>query len=251
MTAAHPADGRTEEADGDELGRSDERITRKTQLFRYMCGDNADVAAHVPEERRFAANSLVGSTEFVAISLLGPAIGGVLVAVIGAPAVVGIDAASFLALLWAAVRLAASIPTTAGAPMTATSTPPMAGPRWRRTRSIRRANWRHKTPLFRYMCGYVSVVAAHVPEERRFAANSLVGSTEFVAISLLGPAIGGVLVAVIGAPAVVGIDAASFLALLWAAVRLPPLSVAAGSTAGPACYCASSCGARRSAGSSP
>ena len=59
----------------------------------------------------------------------GPAIGRAPVAVIGAPAAVGIDAASLTAAQSKARKLAASIPTTAGAPMTATSTPPMAGPR--------------------------------------------------------------------------------------------------------------------------
>src|SRR5580658_3046510 len=69
--------------------------------------------------------------------------------------------------------------------------------------------------------GFVSVVATHVPEESRFSANSLVSSTEAVTLALAGPAIGGVLVATIGAPLVIVINAAGFLALLWAAVSLP------------------------------
>ncbi len=70
--------------------------------------------------------------------------------------------------------------------------------------------------------GFVSVVARHVPEELRFGANSLVNTSEMVMLTLLGPAVGGVLVAVIGAASVIAIDAGCFTALLWAALRLPP-----------------------------
>lgn len=69
--------------------------------------------------------------------------------------------------------------------------------------------------------GYVTVVATHVPEPHRFAANSLLGSTEAVTVTLVGPALGGVLVATVGAPVTLGIDATSFIALLWAALTLP------------------------------
>lgn len=69
--------------------------------------------------------------------------------------------------------------------------------------------------------GYVTVVADHVAEPHRFAANSLLGSTEAVTVTLVGPALGGVLVATAGAPVTLGIDAASFIGLLWAALALP------------------------------
>jgi MFS family permease len=67
----------------------------------------------------------------------------------------------------------------------------------------------------------VGVVATHVSPDRRFAANSLMVSTQMLTLTLIGPAVGGLLVVALGAPAVVGIDAASFAALLWAAIRLP------------------------------
>ena len=69
--------------------------------------------------------------------------------------------------------------------------------------------------------GVVSVVAGLVPEARRFGANSLLASTEAVTLTLIGPAVGGILVATVGAPATIAIDAATFLALLWAAATLP------------------------------
>lgn len=69
--------------------------------------------------------------------------------------------------------------------------------------------------------GFVSVVAGLVPEARRFGANSLLGSTEAVAVTLIGPALGGVLVATVGASVTIAVDAATFLAPLWAAATLP------------------------------
>jgi predicted MFS family arabinose efflux permease len=67
----------------------------------------------------------------------------------------------------------------------------------------------------------VGVVATHVAPDRRFVANSLMVSTQMLTLTLVGPALGGLLVATLRAPAVIGIDAASFGALLWAAIRLP------------------------------
>lgn len=72
--------------------------------------------------------------------------------------------------------------------------------------------------------GFVSVVAGLVPESKRFSANSLLASTEAVTLTLAGPALGGVLVATIGAPATIAIDAATFGALLWAAATLPGMA---------------------------
>jgi hypothetical protein len=69
--------------------------------------------------------------------------------------------------------------------------------------------------------GFVTAVAGVVPETRRFGANSLLGSTEAVTVTLIGPAVGGVLVATVGAPVTIAIDAATFLAPLWAAATLP------------------------------
>ncbi len=69
--------------------------------------------------------------------------------------------------------------------------------------------------------GYVSVVASHIPEPGRFAANSLLGSTEAVTVLLVGPALGGVLVATVGAPLTIAVDAVTFAALFAAALSLP------------------------------
>ena len=79
--------------------------------------------------------------------------------------------------------------------------------------------------------GAVSVVAGLVPEARRFGANSLLASTEAVTLTLLGPALGGILVATVGAPATIAVDAVTFLALLWAATTLPAVAREAGSAA--------------------
>lgn len=75
---------------------------------------------------------------------------------------------------------------------------------------------------------FVSVVAAHIRESDRFVANTLLATTEMVTLGLLGPVIGGVLIALVGAPAVIAIDAASFAALLWAAVKLPSHTTGSG-----------------------
>jgi predicted MFS family arabinose efflux permease len=73
--------------------------------------------------------------------------------------------------------------------------------------------------------GYVSAIAMHVPPQGRFAANSLLGSTEAITVMLIGPALGGVLVATVGASLTIAIDAATFVALLWAALTLPRKSL--------------------------
>jgi hypothetical protein len=47
------------------------------------------------------------------------------------------------------------------------------------------------------------LVAQQVPDQHRFAANSLLlRSSSLLAVSVIGPTLGGVLIAVIGAPAV-------------------------------------------------
>ena len=72
--------------------------------------------------------------------------------------------------------------------------------------------------------GYVALIADLVPAERRFAANTLVSTTEMITLGMVGPAIGGVLIVGIGAVWVIGVDALSFAALIWAAVGLPGVS---------------------------
>ncbi len=71
--------------------------------------------------------------------------------------------------------------------------------------------------------GFVGLVAEQVPQEHRFAANSLLQSSSLVALTVIGPGLGGVLVGVIGAPAVLAIDAGTFAVLLLALATLPPV----------------------------
>jgi MFS family permease len=70
--------------------------------------------------------------------------------------------------------------------------------------------------------GFVGLVAEQVPHEHRFAANSLLQSSSLLALTVLGPGLGGVLIAVIGAPAVLAIDASTFGVLLVALATVPP-----------------------------
>jgi MFS family permease len=70
--------------------------------------------------------------------------------------------------------------------------------------------------------GFVGLVAEQVPHQHRFAANSLLQSSSLLALSVIGPGLGGVLIAVIGAPAVLAIDAGTFGVLLVALATVPP-----------------------------
>lgn len=70
--------------------------------------------------------------------------------------------------------------------------------------------------------GRYTLLAELLPAERRLAGNTAVGTLEYAALTA-GPAIAGLLVTVVDAAAVVGIDAATFLvlALVVALLRLP------------------------------
>jgi len=76
--------------------------------------------------------------------------------------------------------------------------------------------------------GVVTVVAGIVPDGLRFGANALLASTESIAVWLIGPALGGVLVATVGARLTIAFDAVTFLALLWAAAGLPAIAMGPG-----------------------
>jgi DHA3 family macrolide efflux protein-like MFS transporter len=54
--------------------------------------------------------------------------------------------------------------------------------------------------------GVVSLVGIHFASAHRFAANSLVQAVTQLSITVLGPAVGGVLVAALGAPGVLILD---------------------------------------------
>ena len=70
--------------------------------------------------------------------------------------------------------------------------------------------------------GRYTLLAELVPAERRLAANTAVGTLEYAAI-IAGPAVAGLLVTVVDAAVVIGIDAATFvvLALVAGLLRLP------------------------------
>ncbi|HEV2780509.1 MAG TPA: MFS transporter [Actinophytocola sp.] len=68
--------------------------------------------------------------------------------------------------------------------------------------------------------GSRAIVLAVVPRDRLFAANSLVG-VAVQAAAMIGPAAGGVLIAVAGAGYVLGLDAASFLLFVVCLLNLP------------------------------
>lgn len=76
--------------------------------------------------------------------------------------------------------------------------------------------------------GFVGLVAEQVPHENRLAANSLLQSSSLLALTVLGPGLGGVLIAVIGAPTVLAIDAGTLGMLLVALATVPPASARAG-----------------------
>jgi len=69
--------------------------------------------------------------------------------------------------------------------------------------------------------GVIALVGAHVDAESRFAANSFVQALGQVSLTVIGPGIGGILVALLGAPVVILVDAAAYAALLMAVVRVP------------------------------
>ncbi|HEY3681537.1 MAG TPA: MFS transporter [Streptosporangiaceae bacterium] len=73
--------------------------------------------------------------------------------------------------------------------------------------------------------GKATMVAELAPGDRLRSANSLLGTLDWLAL-LAGPALGGVLIAAIGAPAVLGIDALTWLllgaTLTWTRRRWPP-----------------------------
>lgn len=69
--------------------------------------------------------------------------------------------------------------------------------------------------------GVISLVGAHVDAESRFAANSFVQALGQVSLTVIGPGIGGVLVALLGAPVVVILDAATYAVLLVAVAMVP------------------------------
>jgi MFS family permease len=70
--------------------------------------------------------------------------------------------------------------------------------------------------------GKYTLLAELLPDEQRFAANSLVSSIEFAAM-IAGPAIAGVLVTYVSSALVLGLDALTyvFLAVLIVRTRLP------------------------------
>jgi MFS family permease len=62
--------------------------------------------------------------------------------------------------------------------------------------------------------GIVALMGGHVDRDSQFAANSLVQALNQLSLTVIGPAVGGVLVGVLGAPVVLLVDAASFAVLL-------------------------------------
>ncbi len=79
--------------------------------------------------------------------------------------------------------------------------------------------------------GVISLIGAHVNAEGRFAANSLVQAVGQVSLTVIGPGIGGILVALLGAPIVILLAATSYAVLLLAVSVVPG---AAGAGAGEA-----------------
>jgi MFS family permease len=69
--------------------------------------------------------------------------------------------------------------------------------------------------------GRRTLVAALVEPDRRFPANSLVSTLQQFATYILGPALGGIGTAVLGANAVLLVDGLSFGALLLAVLTIP------------------------------
>jgi predicted MFS family arabinose efflux permease len=75
--------------------------------------------------------------------------------------------------------------------------------------------------------GFVGLVPTYVPREHRFAANSAVEATNTLSLTVIGPGLGGVGVAAVGAPAVIAIDVATFAVLLAAVATVPGRVVSA------------------------
>ncbi len=69
--------------------------------------------------------------------------------------------------------------------------------------------------------GVISLIGSRVNAESRFAANSLVQAVGQVSLTVIGPGIGGVLVALLGAPIVIFLAAASYAVLLLAVSVVP------------------------------
>jgi hypothetical protein len=69
--------------------------------------------------------------------------------------------------------------------------------------------------------GVITLLGSHVDAASRFAANSFVQALNQVSLTVIGPGIGGLLVALLGAPIVIVIDASSYAVLLLAVTFVP------------------------------
>jgi predicted MFS family arabinose efflux permease len=74
--------------------------------------------------------------------------------------------------------------------------------------------------------GFVGLLPRYVQREHRFAANSAVEAISTLSLTVIGPGLGGIGVAVFGAPAVLAIDVATFAVLLAAVATVPGRVVA-------------------------
>lgn len=69
--------------------------------------------------------------------------------------------------------------------------------------------------------GVIALLGVHVASESRFAANSVVEAINQLSLTVIGPGLGGLLVALAGAPVVLLVAGGSFVTLLAAAATLP------------------------------